>query len=165
MPRVFVSIGSNINREAHIQAGLAALRELDPDLMVSPVYETPAEGFVGDAFLNLVAAFDSDETPQVLNGQFKHIELAQGREPGCKKFAPRTLDIDLLLYGEAEIHEPGVQVPRDEIERYAFVLQPLADIAPELKYPGRDQSFSEMWQEKLADGSMTPAPAVDILTL
>ncbi len=160
MTRVFVSIGSNIERRRHISGGIAALRATFGELALSPVYETPAEGFDGDDFFNLVASFDSEKSPQALNRIFKSIEAQHGRERLDEKFAPRTLDIDLLLYGDEVIDDDGVQAPRDEILRYAFVLQPLADLAPEMVYPGRKETFATLWQDKLASGDMKPGKRV-----
>ena len=164
MTAVYVSIGSNIERHKHIAAGIVALIEAFGVLSLSPIYETPAEGFEGDAFFNLVAGFESEETPQRLNQIFKQIEDDHGRERDAEKFSSRTLDIDLLLYGDEVIDEDGVQVPRDEIERYSFVLQPLADLQPNQLYPGRKTTFRQMWQAAVADNTMKPAKEVELST-
>ncbi len=167
MPEIFVSIGSNIDRERSISAGIEALRQRFGDLRLSSVYETEAVGFDGEPFYNLVAAFRGDEAPASINAFFKQIEQQQGRDPDDPKFSPRTLDIDLLLYGDAVIDESGLKLPRDEIDRYAFVLEPLAEIEPEMRYPGRDETFAQMWRQAVAAGKMQPArkaewmPAVD----
>lgn len=161
MAQVFVSIGSNQQRRKHIQAGITRLGQRLPDLLISPVYETAAVGFEGDPFLNLVIGFESDESPEALNEWFKAIEIEQGRQQGGKKFAPRTLDLDLLLYGDRVQAQQGLQLPRDEIEKYAFVLQPLADIVPDGVYPGRDQTFAEMWAAALAQGTMMPGQRIE----
>ncbi len=158
MTRVFVSVGSNIDRQKHVQAALNELKSHFGQLSCSSVYETEAVGFAGDDFFNMVVAFDTDLAPEVVNETLKDIEQAHGRQRGEKKFAARTLDLDLLLYGGAVLERPGLHVPRDEIEHYAFVLQPLAEMAPELVYPGRSQSFEAMWQSAVASGAMQAAP-------
>jgi len=160
MPPVFVSIGSNIDRRRSIDAGLRALRQRYGVLRLSSVYETDAVGFSGEPFYNLVAAFHSDEPPEAINAFFKTVELAQGRNPDDPKFAPRTLDIDMILYGDRIIDQPGLRLPRDEIDRYAFVLEPLAEIEPAMRYPGRDQKFGQMWRQAVAGGRMAPAKRV-----
>jgi 2-amino-4-hydroxy-6-hydroxymethyldihydropteridine diphosphokinase len=160
MPEVFVSIGSNIDRERSISAGIDALWERFGILRLSSVYETDAVGFSGEPFYNLVAAFRTDEAPEAINAWFKQVEAAQGRDPEDPKFSPRTLDIDLLLYGDQVIDQPGMQLPRDEIDRYAFVLEPLAEIEPDMRYPGRDTTFLEMWRDAVASGEMKPAHKV-----
>ena len=157
MPEIFVSIGSNIDRKRSISAGVEALRQHFGDLRLSSVYETEAVGFDGEPFYNLVAAFHGDESPTTINAVFKRIEQQQGRDPDDPKFSPRTLDIDLLLYGDSIIDEPGLKLPRDEIDRYAFVLEPLAEIEPDMRYPGRDETFAQMWQQAVASGKMQPA--------
>jgi 2-amino-4-hydroxy-6-hydroxymethyldihydropteridine diphosphokinase len=162
MAAVYVSIGSNIERIKHIGSGIAALEQAFGKLRLSPIYETPAEGFEGDAFYNLVAGFESDEPPQRLNVLFKIIEDHFGRVRGGEKFSSRTLDIDLLLYGHEVIDSDGVQVPRNEIERYSFVLQPLADLLPDQSYPGRTATFLEMWSKAVAEDEMKPAPVVEL---
>lgn len=146
MPRVWVSIGSNIEREHHIRAALNDLRETFGDLDISPVYETEAVGFTGDAFFNLVAGFDTELAPEVLHRMLRRIEALHGRERSGGKFAARTLDLDLLTYGSAVTDEGGKALPRDEILRYAFVLAPLADVAGTELHPELGESYHQLWQ-------------------
>jgi 2-amino-4-hydroxy-6-hydroxymethyldihydropteridine diphosphokinase len=114
-------------------------------LLLSPVYKTQAIGFEGDDFFNLVASFLTDLSPFDVEKKLKEIEHLNGRRRGQEKFSARTLDIDLLLYDQDIIANNGVSVPRDEIEKYAFVLSPLADLAPDLIHPQTRQTMSEMW--------------------
>lgn len=146
MPHVWVSIGSNIQRERHIRAALADLRETFGELIVSPVYETEAVGFKGDAFFNLVVGFDTELTPTALHGLMREIEARHGRERNGGKFAARTLDLDLLTYGEFITDEGGKALPRDEILRYGFVLAPLADVAGEEMHPELAESYQSLWE-------------------
>lgn len=143
---VWVSIGSNIEREKHVCAALRALREQFGELTVSPVYETPAVGFEGDPFYNLVVGFDTDVAPQRLHGLLRRIEDANGRKRGAEKFSSRTLDIDALTYGNEITDAGGKHLPRDEITRYAFVLKPLADVAGEQLHPELRNSFASLWE-------------------
>jgi len=145
MPRVYVSIGSNINREENIRG---ALKELDAGfgpLVRSHVYETEAIGFDGDAFYNLVVGFDSDIPVEELKAEFDRIEKLYGRTAESRRFAPRTLDLDLLLYGDLVDATGAHDIPRKEISEYAFVLLPLSEIAGELEHPVTGESFAEMW--------------------
>jgi 2-amino-4-hydroxy-6-hydroxymethyldihydropteridine diphosphokinase len=147
MPHVWVSIGSNIDRERHIRAALVDLREMFGRLIVSPVYETEAVGFKGDTFFNLVAGFDTGLAPGTLHRQLREIEARHGRERSGGKFAARTLDLDLLTYGDAVTDDGGKALPRDEILRYAFVLAPLADVAGGELHPELGQSYDSLWKK------------------
>lgn len=146
MTTVVVGIGSNIEPARHVQSALAALGTRFGALRVSPVYRSRAVGFEGDDFYNLVAAFDSTEDVHAIDEALTAIERAHGRTPGGPKFAARTLDLDLLLYGEAVLDEPGLLLPRKEILDYAFVLQPLADLLGEQRHPLTGRTFTQHWQ-------------------
>lgn len=146
MPRVYLGLGSNIDRDAHIRAALRALEEAFGLLLVSPVYESESVGFAGSNFYNLVVGVDTDLPVGELSTFLRGIEEANGRVRGGPKFAPRTLDIDILTYGNACGEIDGVQLPRDEILRNAFVLRPLADIAPNDRHPETVRPYLEHWE-------------------
>lgn len=142
---VWISIGSNVNREHAIRGAIHALRHQFGAVQCSPVYETAAEGFIGEPFLNLVAGIETALPVHAIITQLRAIEDAFGRIRGGAKFAPRTLDLDLLTYGDAVGVIDGYQLPRDEILRYAFVLAPLAAIAPTALHPALNCSYAELW--------------------
>jgi 2-amino-4-hydroxy-6-hydroxymethyldihydropteridine diphosphokinase len=144
--RGYISIGSNIDKEIHIPASLIALEQLFGTLTVSSIYESEAVGFSGNVFHNLIVGFDSELDVKSVAKQLRQIELANGRERDSQKFSPRTLDLDLILYGDLIISDGRLQIPRDEIERYAFVLEPLAEIAPTLHHPVSGISYRKLWQ-------------------
>ncbi|SHH94858.1 2-amino-4-hydroxy-6-hydroxymethyldihydropteridine diphosphokinase [Ferrimonas marina] len=146
MTRIFISLGSNIDAHTHIYNGLNDLAEELDNLMISTVYESEAVGFEGDNFLNLVAQADTELSIEQLVSLFKAIEQKHGRVRGAKKFAPRTLDLDLLLYGETQCELPVV-LPREEIYHNAFVLQPLAELWPEGVIPGATVNLAQLWQD------------------
>jgi 2-amino-4-hydroxy-6-hydroxymethyldihydropteridine diphosphokinase len=146
MPRVWVSVGSNIDREQHIRAALADLHLAFGDLTVSPLYETEAVGFEGDAFYNLVVGFDTVLRPGALHRAMREIEARHGRERSGEKFASRTLDLDLLTYGDEVTDEGGKALPRDEILRYAFVLAPLVDVAADEVHPRLGRTYRHLWE-------------------
>lgn len=147
MTRGYISIGSNINKDEHVPASLLALEQLFGELTISSIYESEPVGFTGDVFYNLVVGFDSDLEVKVVAKQLRQIELDNGRTRDSRKFAARTLDLDLILYGDLIINDGRLQIPRDEIEHYAFVLEPLAEIAPDLKHPITQVSYAELWQQ------------------
>lgn len=147
MPRGYISIGSNIDKDKNIPASLRALEQAFGNLTVSSIYESEPVGFTGDVFYNLVVGFDSDLEVKAVAKQLRQIELDNGRTRDCKKFSARTLDLDLILYGDLVINDGRLQIPRDEIERYAFVLEPLAEIAATLKHPISHISYAELWDK------------------
>lgn len=147
MSRVFVSIGSNIDKERTIRAGVAALQHHFGVLRCSSVYESSAVGFEGDNFLNLVAQFDSDLDVGALNRILHQIEDQHGRDRSSPRFSARSLDIDLLLVDQLIINEPWLSLPRAEITVNAFVLWPLAELAPEGIHPQLGCSYAELWSQ------------------
>ncbi len=147
MTRVYLSLGSNIDRHRHILAGLDALADQLGPLQVSPVYESEAVGFAGSHFFNLVAGLDTELPVAELSACLKQIEDDNGRDRSGPRFSPRTLDIDILTYGDfVGTALAGMELPRAEILENAFVLLPLADIAPEEKHPVLGKSYAELWQ-------------------
>lgn len=150
MPRVWVSVGSNIDPEAHIRNGLAELRDLFGHLTLSPLYETAPVGIGGDTFLNLVVGFHSDQTPGELRTLMREIEARQGRERNGDPSTSRTLDLDVLTYGDLVTDEGGNSLPRDEILLYGFVLAPLADVAGHERHPVLGETYAELWSRLTA---------------
>ncbi len=147
MTRVYISLGSNIDRENNIRGAVRALKQRYGQPTLSRVYETPAEGFDGDAFYNLVAGFDTDESVEQVRAALGAIEDAHGRTRNGPRSGPRTLDLDLLLYGDLVRHDATFEIPRGEIAKYAFVLGPLAEIAPNLRHPETNVRLDEMWKK------------------
>lgn len=145
MERVYLSLGSNVERARNIPQGLRALHERFGPLTVSTVYECPAVGFEGDDFHNLVTAFDSSEPVREVYAAIHAIEDRFGRDRAAPKYSPRTLDIDLLLYGDRIVRDGRLVLPRPEIERVAFVLCPLAELAGNRLHPVRDESYTVLW--------------------
>ncbi len=144
---IYVSVGSNVDREKNIRSSVRALREAFGGLTASPVYKTPAVGFDGDDFLNLAVRFASTGNPREVQTVLRSIEQQHGRQRHDERFAPRTLDIDLLLYADLQIDRPGLRLPRFEITEYAFILAPLADIAADLIHPRLGVSIGQLWRQ------------------
>ncbi len=147
MPIAYVGIGSNIDRERHVRSGLLALWERFGPMVVSSVYDAPAIGFAGGDFFNLVVAFRSREGLDVIASALRSIEQAHGRLREASKFSSRTLDLDLLMYGATVRDGPEPRLPRADITRYAFVLAPLAEIAPELEHPVLRVTMADLWRD------------------
>jgi 2-amino-4-hydroxy-6-hydroxymethyldihydropteridine diphosphokinase len=145
MAKAYLSLGSNLDPEAHLRSALAALRARFGDIALSPVYRTRAVGFEGADFLNAAAIIDSDLDPLSLNAWLHALEDAHDRDRSGPRFGDRTLDIDLVFYDDLVLAGPGhLRLPRPEL-RHAFVLQPLADIAPGFVVPGDGQTLAQLW--------------------
>ncbi len=147
MATIYISLGSNINREENTRVGIAALKQAFGDLTLSSVYESEAVGFDGDAFYNMVIACEVNKPVHDTNKILRDIEDANGRDRSGPKFSSRTLDLDLLLYDDLQLDEKGLKLPRGEILKNAFVLWPLAEIAPELKHPETGIRYKELWAD------------------
>lgn len=147
MARIYVSLGSNVDRELRIREAVDALRETFGEIELSPVYDTVAVGFEGDNFLNLVACFETPLAVENVAAAFHDIEDRLGRDRSGPRFGSRAIDLDILLYDDLILNVPGIRVPRPEILVNAFVLKPLQDIAPELIHPQTGQSFAELWRQ------------------
>ena len=146
MPRVYIGIGSNVDRENSIRGAVRELAAHYGPLTLSPVYESKAHGFDGDNFYNLVTGFDTEESIERIKETLSHIESRIGRRRQENRFSARTLDLDLLLYDDIVRHDSQVNLPHPDIQRYAFVLRPLADIAPDLRHPETGLSCTRMWE-------------------
>ena len=146
MARVYLSLGSNIEREPHICAALDALQADFGTLEISSVYESEAVGFDGDPFFNLVVGIDTQLEVGALSRALKQIEDDNGRCRQGPKFSGRTLDIDILTYDQRMGEVDGVALPRLEVTENAFVLLPLAEIAGARIHPQLGQSYAEIWQ-------------------
>lgn len=142
---VYVSAGSNVAPEDNLRLACRELRSRFGSIDLSSVYRSQPVGFAGDDFLNLVLRFRTDESPANIIAELERLHGLAGRVRGSARFAPRTLDLDLLLYGSAVLPEPPIRVPREDISEYAFVLGPIAELAPELRHPLTGETMAGMW--------------------
>lgn len=143
--RVYVGIGSNLERKKNLRRAVARLCSEFGELDLSPVYRNAAVGFDGPDFFNLVAGFDSERTPAELATLFESIHADAGRRRDGPGNQSRTLDIDLLLYGDVVTDDPPL--PRPDVLEYDFVLRPLVDIVPNLRHPVSGRRLAEHWAE------------------
>ncbi len=147
MAVVYLSIGSNIRREYYISRCLDALAAEFGRLDISSIYESEAVGFDGDAFYNLVVGIHTDLSLNNLYQSLRDIEHDNDRCRNAVKFSSRTLDIDILTYDDFCGEFDGGRLPRGEITRNAFVLRPLAELAPAGIHPSSALSYQALWQQ------------------
>ena len=140
---VFVGIGSNVDAAANLRHAAACLNDVFGQVELSSVYLSPAYGFVGADFLNMVAKFETQLSVDAVKSRLREIEDTAARIRIDNKFVPRTLDLDLLLFGETV--DPDRRLPRHDILEYPFVLWPLLEIAPERNCPLTGTLLSAVW--------------------
>jgi len=152
MTQVLLGVGSNIDPQQNICAGLDALQQDYGELALSSVYQSAAVGFEGEPFHNLVVGLDSPVSVGQLARQLRQLEHAMGRPRDASRFSSRTLDIDILTYGDCCGVVDGLQLPREEITENAFVLCPnafvlcpLAELVPAAIHPLSGQSYADLW--------------------
>ncbi|MGB3392654.1 MAG: 2-amino-4-hydroxy-6-hydroxymethyldihydropteridine diphosphokinase [Stenotrophomonas sp.] len=146
MTTVLLSLGSNLRPHHYLRSALAVLQERFGAVIASPAYRTPAVGFDGPDFLNNAVMLETDLPLAELDGWLHAVEDAHGRDRSGPRFSDRTLDIDVVYYGDLVVAGPGhLRIPRPEL-KHAFVLKPLADIAPEFVDPVRGLTLRQMWQ-------------------
>lgn len=151
MARAYLSLGSNLEPHRYLLAALDELRARFGRLQVSPAYRSKAVGFDGPDFVNLAVGLDTDLAPEALNDWLHALEDRHGRRRDQPRYASRTLDVDIVLYDDLVIDGPGhLQIPRKELQ-HAFVLRPIADIAPDFRHPQSGASMAELWAAFPAD--------------
>jgi 2-amino-4-hydroxy-6-hydroxymethyldihydropteridine diphosphokinase len=147
MPDVYVAAGSNVEPEKNLARALDELEQAFGALAISPAYRNRAVGFEGADFINLVVGLRTDDAPAQVKQTLERIEALCGRPPNAPKWAPRSMDLDMLMYGQVVSDEPGLILPRPDLLRRAYMLKPLADIAPDLQHPTQHRKISELWAE------------------
>jgi 2-amino-4-hydroxy-6-hydroxymethyldihydropteridine diphosphokinase len=160
MGKAYLSLGSNVRPEANLASALRALHERFGALLISPIYRTTAIGFDGPDFLNAAAILDSDLDVSTLNDWLHALEDTHGRDRSGPRFGDRPLDIDIVFYDDLVTAGPGnLRLPRPEL-KHAFVLKPLADIAPGFVDPVSGKTLAELWAQSPERG--LPLTAVEL---
>ena len=147
MTPVYVAIGGNIEPETRLPQAARELRRRFPDAEFSGCYRNPAFGFAGADFYNAVTGFHTTLTVEALIGQLQEIEALCGRDRTEAKWAPRAMDLDLLLYGERLARTARYELPRPDLLRRSYMLGPLAELAPQLRHPLTARTMADHWQE------------------
>jgi 2-amino-4-hydroxy-6-hydroxymethyldihydropteridine diphosphokinase len=143
---VFLSLGSNIDPEKNLKYACRELKKAFGNIQISSVYRNKPIGFEGNDFLNMVVKVKSSFNPNEMLDFLGRLESATGRNIGTGAFDSRSLDIDMLLYGNLVHQEKPFQVPRIDIELYSFVICPLAEIEPDGIHPISGKTFKDLWE-------------------
>jgi 2-amino-4-hydroxy-6-hydroxymethyldihydropteridine diphosphokinase len=151
MSTAFVAIGSNIDPQSHLLRAARALRERFARLRFSGCYRNPAFGFQGEDFINAVAGFSTALSIEALLAELRRIEVACGRGPADPKWGPRAIDLDLLLFGSHAGQGAGYTLPRPDLVRRVYMLGPLAELAPEYRYPPAGPTIGQLWAQLRAN--------------
>ncbi len=160
MSIAWLGLGSNVNADTHIRAGIRELVEKFGNVSLSPAYASTAVGFDGEDFINLVARVETKMHPMELRQYLRDLEDRYGRKRNVPKFSDRSLDIDILLYDDLVVLSPVLEIPRAEILKFSHVLKPLADLDPELIHPTELRPMAEIWESLgLDDDSLQLLPA------
>jgi dihydroneopterin aldolase/2-amino-4-hydroxy-6-hydroxymethyldihydropteridine diphosphokinase len=159
MPRVFVGVGSNIEPEQNVRRALRLLAGKVRIAAISTFYQTEAEGRPGQpAFYNGVVEMETDSPPAELrHSVLRQIECELGRTRTADKYAPRTIDLDILVYGELAVQTDDLVIPDPELPRRSFLAIPLFELAPDLILPGSGLALREI-AASFADHGMKPLP-------
>lgn len=145
MARAYLSLGSNIVPQRYLRAALDELRARFGAIVVSPAYRSKSVGFDGPDFVNLAVGLDTDLSPEALNDWLHALEDRHGRRRDMPRYSDRTLDVDIVLYDDLVRQGAGhLEIPRKEL-KHAFVLRPIADIAPELRHPVSGERMATLW--------------------
>jgi 2-amino-4-hydroxy-6-hydroxymethyldihydropteridine diphosphokinase len=145
MTGVYVAAGSNVDARRNIGRAVAELRAAFPGLRVSRVYQNAAVGFEGEDFINLAMGFDTQKSLDEVIAELRRIETICGRPRGAPKWAPRSMDLDILMYGDEVGVFPDATLPRPDLLKRPYMLGPLADIAPDLRHPTEHRTIGELW--------------------
>ena len=145
MALIALNVGSNIDRENQLRAGVQALRAEFGELQLSSVYESAAVGFSGEAFLNLGVLLSSSLALAELASWLRELEYAHGRPANAGPRSARTLDIDILTFDDLVGRFGSVELPRPEILFNAHVLGPMAELQPAVLHPVAGLSYASLW--------------------
>ncbi|MBM0107668.1 2-amino-4-hydroxy-6-hydroxymethyldihydropteridine diphosphokinase [Steroidobacter sp. S1-65] len=145
MTAVYVAAGSNVEPEKYLSLALSLLAAAHGPLTSSPAYRNKAVGFEGADFINLVVGFNTDQDVTKVRQQLQAIEAACDRPPGAPKWAPRTMDLDILLFGDLVSNEPGLVIPRPDLVKRPYMLKPMAVIAADVMHPTLGKTMRELW--------------------
>ena len=144
MTTTYVGVGSNIEREFNARLAITELSALGRNMIVSTVYDCASVDFDSSPFFNFVVQMDTHLDLTLFSQALRNIEIKSGRKEDAQKFQDRALDLDIILFGDiVSVESP--QIPRDDIYRYPFVIQPLYELCPDLVIPNDGRMIKDIW--------------------
>jgi 2-amino-4-hydroxy-6-hydroxymethyldihydropteridine diphosphokinase len=149
--QVLVAAGSNVEPLANLRRALDSIARHYPTLRRSTVYRNRAVGFEGEDFINLVVGFETDDDVRTVIEHLHEAETLCGRARHAPKWVPRSMDLDILLFGDRVCDEPGLVLPRPDLVRRAYMLGPAAEIAPDTVHPTLGVTLAELWRNFAQD--------------
>jgi 2-amino-4-hydroxy-6-hydroxymethyldihydropteridine diphosphokinase len=149
---VFVAAGSNVDPESHLERACAEIAHAWPDAYFSRAYRNVAVGFEGPDFINLVVGFSAAQPLPLVIERLRGIETNCGRPRYAPKWASRTMDLDVLLFGDLVEKTTDYTLPRPDLLKRPYMLGPLAEIAPKVRHPTANKTIAELWAEFDRDG-------------
>jgi 2-amino-4-hydroxy-6-hydroxymethyldihydropteridine diphosphokinase len=158
----YLSGGSNVEPEAHLRRAARELAACFPGARFSRCYRNAAVGFEGPDFINFAAELPVHVGPEALRVELQRIEAACGRLPGAPRWEPRSMDLDVLLFGDQVLTLPGMVVPRPDLLKRAFMLGPLAEIAADVLHPTERRTIGALWQDFDRDAHPLVPVALDL---
>lgn len=154
MITVYIGVGTNVEKEKHVEAAVKELSQLGDSLKLSTIYECAPIGFDSDSFYNLVVEMKTSMPLILFSQSLRSIEMRWGRSEFAEKYQDRTLDLDIVLFGE-EVRLSDPQLPRSDIFKYPFVIQPLYELCPHLVIPSDGRTIEQVWSQSTGFGSLT----------
>ncbi len=145
--RVYVAAGRNVEPVRNLQLAAREMQRAFGKVDFSPSYLNAAVGFEGEDFINFVAGFDTARDVHEVIAELQRIEGLCGRTRDAPKWAPRSMDLDILLFGDRICDEPGLVLPRPDLVRRPYMLGPMADLAPGLHHPTLGKTMAQLWEE------------------
>ena len=154
MITTYIGVGTNVERKKHVEAAIVELSKLSQHVKLSTIYECEPVGFDSHAFYNLVIELQTSMSLQELSQSLRQIETIWGREEFAEKYQDRSLDLDILLFGD-EVRDSAPQLPRHDIFKYPFVIQPLYELCPDLRIPSDGRTVRQVWSQSSGFDSLT----------
>lgn len=159
MARVLVSVGSNMEPERNLALAAREMNGEFDSVRFSAAYRNAAVGFEGPDFINCVVEFRTTLVPRELVERLRRIEELCGRPRHAPKWAPRSMDLDLLTYDELVLDDEDIKLPRPDLVKRVYMLGPAAELAPDVKHPVLGKTLGELWSAFDVNGhTMTRVP-------